>query len=208
MKITIKAFGTEVSITLTEEELERVYECVRKKKIVEEVREDLEGIDDLAKQCKFPYPGISYFSEEAIQNLEKAILSDENFLYKMYQHQDPYHPLLAIARKELEQYGKSHFYLPNWFRPIEVTAYLKYQEDWIAKRNYSEEFWNLAKKEYQEYKEKFGKISFEEYINDCGFHGGECYACFSEFLDCEYQDPEYMASILAEKEYLEYAKER
>jgi hypothetical protein len=99
MKIKRQVFDTEITITLTEEEMERVYECVRKKKIVEEVREGLEGIDDLAKRCKFPYPGISYFSEEAIQNLEKAILSDEDFLYKMYQHQDPYHSILAIARK-------------------------------------------------------------------------------------------------------------
>lgn len=66
----------------------------------------------------------------------------------------------------------------------------------------------MTKKEYQEYKEEFGKISFEEYINNCGFPGGERYVCFPEFLDCEYQDPEYMASILTEKEYLDYAKER
>lgn len=72
MKIKRQVFDSEITITLTEEEMEKVYECVRKKKIVEEVREDLKRIDDLAKQCKFPYPGISYFSEEAIQNLEKS----------------------------------------------------------------------------------------------------------------------------------------
>lgn len=208
MKITRKAFGTEVSITLTEEEMENAYECIRKKKIVEQVREDLSDVDDIVKQCKFPYPGCAYFPEDVLERLKLAILDDDDFLYQMHQHQDPYHSILSIARKEFERYGKEHPELPDWFRPIEVTAYLKYQKDWIEKRNYSEEFMELAKNEYEEFKKEFGDISFEEYIDSCGFPGGECYAYFPEFLGCEYQDAEYMSSILTEKEYLDYAKER
>lgn len=50
---------------------------------------------------------------------------------------------------------------------------------------------------------------FTTYLNEYGYDG-EIYACFDEFLDCEFKDVEYIKSLLAGdlfKIYLLYIKE-
>lgn len=46
-----------------------------------------------------------------------------------------------------------------------------------------------------------GYTSYNEYLEDAGFFG-EMYACFEEFVDNEYEDKEYIKSLLQDPELI------
>lgn len=46
-----------------------------------------------------------------------------------------------------------------------------------------------------------GYASYNKYLEDAGFFG-EIYACFDEFVDSEYEDKEYIKSLLQDPELI------
>ncbi len=80
---------------------------------------------------------------------------------------------------------------------LHTTLYALYQEDWMYRHITPEERRDV----YKQYKvsNMLERVydSFEEYLLDNnGFHG-ELYACFDEFLDCEYEDRDYMEKLVS-----------
>lgn len=92
-------------------------------------------------------------------------------------------------------------------KSIEQIAYDKYQLDWMKNHNYSLE---TLVAELGIYVGRFSDtpltIEFETRQSDRGFDG-TIWVCFSEFLDNEYQDEDYMKSLLNEEEFNRYKKE-
>lgn len=90
---------------------------------------------------------------------------------------------------------------------LQAMSYELYKIDW--EREYITTERKLA--EYRLYTltelEDNCNESFEDWLFDNGY-GGEIYACFDEFIDCEYQDYGYMKYLLGNsvfwKAYEEY----
>lgn len=89
---------------------------------------------------------------------------------------------------------------------IKQIAYEKYKLDWMMRNGYS--LSDLIRKvgEYMEESDEDIVCSFDMWEYDCGF-GGEIWVCFDEFLENEYQDEEYMRSILDDVSFREYCEE-
>ncbi len=69
----------------------------------------------------------------------------------------------------------------------EERAYAEYKQEWYKSHGVSPEDVYALREDYEmdvSYEEFEG--SFEEYELEYGYHGGEVYACFDEFLDNEY----------------------
>ena len=101
------------------------------------------------------------------------------------------------------------------FKNIEDIAYNKYQLDWMKTHNHSIK--ELIQK-IQEYRldaiddgafddDTTDLIFLEQFEANDGFNG-ELYVCFDEFLNNEYQDADYMRTLLNEEEFKRYKKER
>lgn len=92
---------------------------------------------------------------------------------------------------------------------FQMKCYKKYQLDWMAVRNIGvSDLLNLCRQIMVEATIDGDLDSdmnaawdqTEQLLNDHGF-GGEMYACFNEFVDCEYQDPSYMRHLLSDDDY-------
>ena len=69
-----------------------------------------------------------------------------------------------------------------------VIAYRKYQLDWLSDHGYCiEDIYNLADQWHIEKNNHEFDGSFGEYIEEYGF-GGDIWACYDEFIECEYSD--------------------
>lgn len=70
--------------------------------------------------------------------------------------------------------------------------------EWIKGHIDKEDFDNTAR-EYAldciENNRHFGIDGLISYIEEFGFAGSMCYPCFEEFVNCEYQDKEYMKEL-------------
>ena len=81
---------------------------------------------------------------------------------------------------------------------IRSCAYALYKARWIFEHGGE----NLIANTYAEYcNALFNEdinldMTFEEYIEEYGFGDGSLYVCYSEFLENEYCDEEYMSSLL------------
>lgn len=88
-------------------------------------------------------------------------------------------------------------------------AYEKYKLDWMISHSYT--LYDLAialeDKRDEMPHEKISTI-LSEWEDHDGFGGCEIWACFDEFMECEYQDSEYMQNILTLGEYETYLKFR
>ena len=87
-------------------------------------------------------------------------------------------------------------------------AYEKYKLDWMISHSYT--LYDLAiVLEYMRDEMPHEKISsiLREWEDHEGFDG-EIWACFDEFFETEYQDADYMRSILTLGEYSTYLKYR
>ena len=90
---------------------------------------------------------------------------------------------------------------------IRDIAYQKYQLNWMLDHGYSLD--DLVKKMtdvFTAYDDFFSPQScYNLFLSDFGF-GGELFASYQEFLECEYRNKEYIKSILTKEQYLDYLK--
>lgn len=96
-------------------------------------------------------------------------------------------------------------------RTIEEIAYERYKSDWLISRGYTLEDLCTEMLLFTANSERVNieteaRKEYKIWEMDRGM-GGELYACFDEFLNCEYQDKEYMRTILTDREFEEYCKE-
>lgn len=89
---------------------------------------------------------------------------------------------------------------------IEEMAYELYKEDWFLSYNSPKEILDIKRIYYEELQECLEKgwdiESYEKWIFDVGFGNGSLYVCFDEFVNCEFQDKEYMKYLLGEQSNL------
>lgn len=89
-----------------------------------------------------------------------------------------------------------------------LELYNTYKQEWCDE-NVTPEMAEEARKEYEdekaEYGEDFEYSSFEEYIEDVGY-GGSLYVCYEEFINCEYQDTDWLTGHLTAKDAMKLAE--
>lgn len=92
--------------------------------------------------------------------------------------------------------------LLHYFQDICQIAYKKYQHDWMISHHIDE---TVVNKTIQEYVADIAEdeVPFSEWLFERGF-GGSLWACYDEFLSAEYQDKEYMKTLLTDDEYQLY----
>ena len=80
---------------------------------------------------------------------------------------------------------------------IAEIIYELYKIDWVA-THITQKQREKVELEYKEYVEHFNdEVTFEGYLEQYGYDG-EIYASFKEFLENEYQDTEYVESLMRE----------
>ena len=91
---------------------------------------------------------------------------------------------------------------------IRKIAYNKYQLDWMKQHNFSlsELMTVLTEIQDEDLSVSVDEL-FDEFEFTIGFRG-VVWSSYSEFLDNEYQDEEYMKELLTNEEYTIYKKER
>lgn len=80
-------------------------------------------------------------------------------------------------------------------------CYELYKVDWMSRISTERQL--TAMREYYKMTLWDDFIPFKYYISDRGYDG-EIYACFDEFLECEFKDKEYMRNLLTDELYDEY----
>ncbi len=211
--------GLDLSIELTTEELNNAYLERKNELDCQEVKDHLfqKDIGEIIDMCEFPYPSRLYMLQEDVEKAEEKLCEDRELLSDIYDKfmdfdimkKGTYGDYMDWACKEkLQKYGKLHPNFLNQFKGIATIAYEKYKKAWVKERNYSPEFLAKIRAEYEEVvRELQEPVCFEEYIDENGV-GGECYVCFDEFLETEYQDMEYMKKLLSEEEFQKYLKKK
>lgn len=216
MKITRTICGEELVITLTNKELNEAYQEQKRIFDINEVRETLQEweLGDILRHCHFPYPSYHYLQEEKIKEAEEKLLKNEDLMLDIYerfgdyqaQGRSKYGTDMDDACMEcLKRFGKEHPEFLKAYETIDVIAYRRYQEDWIKRQNFSEEFMEEIQREYMEYCANT-LYSFQEYLDENGFHG-ICYVCIDEFRGAEYLDAVYMNNLLSAEEYQTYLED-
>ena len=92
---------------------------------------------------------------------------------------------------------------------IRSIAYLRYQMWWCLNHGITlpdifakySEYWGEVEADDED-------LGFEDFIGETGFHGGQLWACKDEFLDCEYQDADFIRQILDPVLFQKYAVDR
>lgn len=216
MKITRTICGEELVITLSNKELNEAYREQKRIFDINEVREVLHGwnIGDILHCCHFPYPSYHYLQEEKIEEAEEKLLENEELMLDIYEKFEDYHAqgcssygknMDDASMEILKRFGEEHPDFLKAYETIDVIAYRKYQEDWIKRQDFSEEFMEEIQREYMEYCTNT-LCSFQEYLDENGFHG-ICYVCIDEFRGAEYLDAVYMNDLLSAEEYQEYLED-
>ena len=78
---------------------------------------------------------------------------------------------------------------------IRKLAYELYKIDWKQSHMITPEIEKDNLKDYYEGLVDFdGSYSYEDYVEEFGYNG-EIYVRFEEFLDCEYQDADYIREL-------------
>lgn len=88
---------------------------------------------------------------------------------------------------------------------IKRKTYDRYRLDWMTSHGITLEVINKAVSEFinTRIEDPECKMSFSEYIEERGFDG-MIWACFEEFLECEYRDASYVKTLLSEVDYAIY----
>jgi len=89
--------------------------------------------------------------------------------------------------------------LETKYSVLENLCYDLYAQDWVN-THISKERQQQSIIDYYEYviectQDELEPESYDDYLFDNGYQG-EYYACFEEFLECEFTDEEYMAYLL------------
>lgn len=216
MKITRTICGEELVITLSNKELNEAYREQKRIFDINEVRETLQvwELGDILRHCHFPYPSYHYLQEEKIKEAEEKLLKNEDLMLDIYERFGDYQAqgrsnygtgMDDACMECLKRFGKEHPEFLKAYETIDVIAYRRYQEDWIKRQNFSEEFMEEIQREYMEYCANT-LYSFQEYLDENGFHG-ICYVCIDEFRGAEYLDAVYMNNLLSAEEYQTYLED-
>lgn len=212
-----KIFTNKVTITLSEKEMNEVYQKQKRLLDINEIKEVMHELEigEILRFCHYPYPSHHYFQNEKIEEAEEYLLEQEDLMlaiydkfeeYQLSHHSVSQENMLDAAKRVLQHFGEEHPDFLEAYETIDVIAYKKYQKDWIECQDFSEEYLNEIKERYKKYKEQYYPIScysFHEYIDQFGFDG-MCYTGIDEFINAEYQDSVYMNSLLTEEEYEKY----
>lgn len=89
---------------------------------------------------------------------------------------------------------------------IKKVAYEKYKLDWMLSHGYTLKDLVSELSYYIEESNEDCATVFDVWESDYGFNG-EIWVCYEEFLDNEYQDKEYMQTILSDTEFKQYCEE-
>lgn len=89
---------------------------------------------------------------------------------------------------------------------IKQIAYEKYKLDWMQTHGKTISDLIQALSSAQEESGEDLLLAFDLWELDCGFDG-EIWACYDEFLENEYQDEDYMKSLLTAEEWDAYSVE-
>ena len=216
MKITRTICGEELVITLTNKELNEAYQEQKRILDINESRDVLREweIGDILRYCHFPYPSYHYLRDERIEEAEEDLLENEVLMLDIYERFGEYQAEGGGEYRQdmdnaymdiLKQFGKEHPEFLKAYETIDVIAYRRYQEDWVKRQNFSEEFMEEIQREYMEYCANT-LYSFQEYLDENGFHG-ICYVCIDEFRGAEYLDAVYMNNLLSAEEYQTYLED-
>ena len=94
---------------------------------------------------------------------------------------------------------------------IQELAYQRYQLDWMMKHNHSidEIIGRLEELRSEDMEAQMMPLPdlYGEWLQEDAF-GGECFACFGEFLENEYLNENYMFSLLTTTEFHLYLNDR
>lgn len=77
-------------------------------------------------------------------------------------------------------------YKLDWKRSHMITA----EREMDSVKDYYECLGNYEMEDESEY-------TYDDYLEEFGYDGGELYVCYEEFCDAEYQNKKYMQSLLS-----------
>lgn len=87
---------------------------------------------------------------------------------------------------------------------ITKIAYEKYKLDWMIQHGYTlKDLITELENMREEDEDASLETLFEDWEDEYGFDS-EIWACYDEFMDIEFYDSEYMASLLTSNEYTTY----
>lgn len=90
---------------------------------------------------------------------------------------------------------------------IKKIAYEKYKLDWMIAHGYTfADIMNELNDMQEEEPDTCVSNLFSDWEYEFGF-GSEIWVCYDEFLEYEFNDKDYMKSLLNEDEYKEYLRE-
>lgn len=90
---------------------------------------------------------------------------------------------------------------------FENLCYDLYKIEWLSEHISKECLRETVKDYYRDLPFEDPDYSLEDYLADNAFYNKQCYACKDEFLENEFQDPEYMQELLSEQGLInEYEK--
>lgn len=91
---------------------------------------------------------------------------------------------------------------------IKEVAYEKYQWHWLMSHDYSINDLSDSASDWfnMRLSDPNNDDPFSDYVFDQGING-MLWACFDEFVNCEYQDADFMRGLLSEPEYVEYCND-
>lgn len=92
-------------------------------------------------------------------------------------------------------------------KTIREIAYEKYKLSWMCSHGFTLSDLMRELHAYQEGDFILLPELFREWELEAGF-SGSIWACFDEFLDAEYQDEEYMESLLTKSEFVRYLSDK
>lgn len=91
-------------------------------------------------------------------------------------------------------------------KPLSETAYEKYRLYWMLTHGYTiVDLINSLEAYREEDPEETIPALLETWEQDSGFDGS-LWSCYEEFLECEFQNKEYMRKLLSKDEYKAYMK--
>ena len=94
---------------------------------------------------------------------------------------------------------------------ISKVAYELYKQNWLDTHTTAEQRLDRINAYYEECIEAMSEglvvDSYDQYLHDTGY-GGMIYVCYKEFLETEYLDEQYMASLLSSSLFEIYKLER
>ena len=163
------------------------------KRFVEEYLDSKMTLKDLCESinnCNNRYS----ISSQYFSNLCNGQKSLSDYLFSKIKNESPDTLLFKMYRnKQIDDYKDIHV-LTNGM-DVAKQLYIQYKLDWIQ-GHMSPALHQTVMQEFDSYHRlEDPMISIEDYLNEFGFHG-ECYGCFDEFLNNEFQDEDFIKTTI------------